>query len=307
MTRATGLIVASAAVLIAAGPAATAFQPAPLPAASSSRCHHHVKTPPKPSRNDAMVVLHGSSTNAGMDTYDTLLKQAYSTQIDASARKMGAVSPAEHELTQTTSALNAALDELKEIRDLMGGPTTSSGPSAGGAVRQQAQVQTQQAEGQKLRLETSSGGALARPPAPQQQQQPQQPQYQEQPLPPQPPQSSSHLGTPRKQSGMRGGSLISPMAPPTPGTNIDIDRLGPGSRYLTPSEARRMSKTETTRMEASEAFGRGSMGYYGRRYGVYGSSYGYGPCKSKGQQAATYISTYNISSFVSNFAQPLID
>ena len=270
MTR-TGFLVATAAALVVA-PSSTAFQPPPTTSAAA-KCH--VMTPSSSVGIPTISIIGRAiqpltrmygSANAGMATYEAMLQQAYSAQT---SKRQGAMATAENELKQTTSALNAALDELKELRDLMG------------STQQVQQVQTQQAEGQQLNLETTTGGALARPDAAQPQPQPQQQsqQYQEQPLPSQPPSTSSHLGTPQKQSGMRGGSRISPLPPPTPGTNIDIDRLGPGSRYLTPSQARRISKTETTRMEASEAFGRGSLGYYGRRYGVYGSPYGYGPCE----------------------------
>ena len=88
--------------------------------------------------------------------------------------------------------------------------------------------------------------------------------------------SSTALGSPYKQN-----QNIQPLRPPTSGTNIDIDRMvnpSVDARYLpTPSQARRMAKTEDNRRTATEAFGRGSAGYYGRRYGVWDSAYGYGP------------------------------
>ena len=73
---------------------------------------------------------------------------------------------------------------------------------------------------------------------------------------------------------------IRPLRPPTPGTNIDVDRMvnqAVDARYLpTASQARRMAKTETNRAQAAEAFGRGSAGFYGSRYGVWDSAHGYG-------------------------------
>lgn len=200
-----------------------------------------------------------------MEAYDEALRQAYSAATYNSMTQAGGpggltAAVSRNELQTTTDALNAALDELKNIREMMGSEASlvpgvqTQQTVAAGQQNVGPQVQTP-APGQ-LRLETTQGGQMV-------------PQRRPTIL------TNSALGTPVKQN-----QNIRPLRPPTPGTNIDVDRMvnpAVDARYLpTPSQARRMAKTESNRAQATEAFGRGSAGYYGRRYGVWDSAYGYG-------------------------------
>ena len=204
-----------------------------------------------------------------MEAYDAALKQAYSagaynsmTQTQAGGPGGLTAAVSRNELQTTTDALNAALDELKHIREMMG----SEASLMPGGQTQQNVVAGQQNIGPRvqtetpgqLRLETTDGGPMV-------------PQRRPTILT----NSANALGTPLKQS-----QSIRPLRPPTPGTNIDVDRMvnpAVDARYLpTASQARRMAKTETNRAQAAAAFGRGSAGFYGSRYGVWDSAHGYG-------------------------------
>ena len=240
-----------------------------------------------------------STTASTMASYDEQLKRAYSAasydamragaaQRGGSPGGMGGGTTAtvwQTELKTTTDALNAALDELKTIREMMG----SSGPGqagVGGQVQPQARTQMQagqQGQGILEQQQQAQAQQHVQTQTPGQLQIEQPSQAAGQMVPRRPTilansatGSYTTLGTPYKQN-----QNIRPLRPPTSGTNIDIDRMvnpSVDARYLpTPSQARRIAKTEGNRMEATEAFGRGSAGYYGRRYGVWDSAYGYGP------------------------------
>eukprot|EP00563_Minutocellus_polymorphus_P014418 CAMPEP_0181051376 /NCGR_PEP_ID=MMETSP1070-20121207/17019_1 /TAXON_ID=265543 /ORGANISM="Minutocellus polymorphus, Strain NH13" /LENGTH=266 /DNA_ID=CAMNT_0023130389 /DNA_START=80 /DNA_END=876 /DNA_ORIENTATION=- len=196
----------------------------------------------------------GSATTAGMESYDAALKRAYSAasydsmmagraQRGGSDAGKGTATVSRTELKTTTDALNAALDELQSIRDMMGGsvPPGQLGGGQGGSQQPQPQAQPQ-AQGQGI-LEQQQQAQFQQSPQNQPMQttqtpgqlQLEQPNQQGGQMVPQPrPRptiltnsatgSSTTLGTPYKQSS-QSQSNIKPLRPPTSGTNIDIDRM----------------------------------------------------------------------------------
>ena len=269
-------ISAAAASVAILGTSCAAFQP-------RQNSRHVVPssvTPPFAGRRTPSLSLRMNPTSSsvttatsGMEAYDAALKRAYSaasynslTQASGPGGLTAAVS--RNELQTTTDALNAALDELKNIREMMGsgsavpgGQTQQNQNVGAGQKNIGPQVQMTTPTPGQLRLETTEDGPMV--PA------------QRRPTILRNSASSTALGTPYKQN-----QNIRPLRPPTPGTNIDVDRMvnpAVDARYLpTASQARRMAKTESNRAQAAEAFGRGSAGYYGRLYGVWDSTFGYG-------------------------------